>query len=82
MRLPSEETPMTLGYEQIAADITERIRSGEFEPGAKLPSYAQLSAHYEVSVTTAQMAIRTLRERGLVKGEKGRAVYVVRRPET
>ena len=78
MRVPSEEKPMPtpLGYEQIATDITNRIRSGELRPGEKLPSYAQLSAQYGASVTTVQNALRILRERGLIRGEQGKAVYV------
>ncbi|WP_328342454.1 GntR family transcriptional regulator [Micromonospora sp. NBC_00421] len=38
-----------LSYTDIAADITSRIKVGEYEPGAKLPSYSQLADLYSVS---------------------------------
>ncbi|MGW3891548.1 GntR family transcriptional regulator [Micromonospora chokoriensis] len=38
--LPTEENnvPPRCRYEQIADDLAERIASGEFQPGSKLPS--------------------------------------------
>jgi GntR family transcriptional regulator len=65
-----------LSYAGIAADITARINSGEYQPGEKLPSYAQLSELYSVSFSTAARAVALLRERGLVVGAPGRGVYV------
>jgi GntR family transcriptional regulator len=66
----------SLSFQQIADDLAARIDSGEYPPGAKLPSYSNLADLYTVSVATAQRAILILRTRGLVEGEPGRGVFV------
>lgn len=68
--------PVPLTYREIANDLAARIACGEYGPGDKLPSYAELAALYGVAVTTAQRAIALLRDRGLVFGIQGRGVYV------
>ncbi|MET7706574.1 winged helix-turn-helix domain-containing protein [Micromonospora sp. NPDC005413] len=65
-----------LSYVDIAADIAARIKTGEYEPGAKLPSYTQLGDLYSVSFSTAARAVALLRDRGIVVGAPGRGVYV------
>jgi GntR family transcriptional regulator len=69
------EQPMT--YREIADDLADRIRSGEYEPGKALPSYTALADLYSVSVSTAARAYVLLRERGLTYGSPGRGVYPV-----
>ena len=68
--------PIRLTYRQIAEDIAERIRRGEYPAGTALPSYRALADMYGVSVSTAQAALRVLRERGLTRTELGRGVFV------
>ena len=41
--------PPRYRYEQIADDLAERIGSGEFPPGTKLPSRRELIEHYGVT---------------------------------
>jgi Transcriptional regulators len=65
-----------LSYSDIAADITARIKAGEYAPGDKLPSYAQLADLYSVSFSTAARAVALLRDRGVVVGAPGRGVFV------
>ncbi|MFI5927506.1 winged helix-turn-helix domain-containing protein [Micromonospora sp. NPDC051543] len=60
----------------MAEDLASRIRSGEYAPGDKLPSYAELSKLYSIAVTTVQKGIRVLEFQGLVVGVPGRGVYV------
>lgn len=67
---------LPLSYADIAADITARIEAGEYEPGAKLPSYAQLADLYSVSISTAARAVALLRDRGVAVGAPGRGVYI------
>lgn len=67
-------------YAGIAADLEERIRLGEYPPGARLPTYRQLAGMYSVSISTAQRAVMVLRAREVVRGEQGRAVFVVEAP--
>ncbi len=68
--------PVPLNYREIAGDITDRIRSGEYPPGSQLPSYTKLADLYSVSVSTAQRSIGLLQDRGLVLGSQGRGLYV------
>jgi DNA-binding GntR family transcriptional regulator len=63
-------------YLRVVDAITEQIRSGELVPGDKLPTYAQLADKYLVSVSTAQAALRLLRDRGLVEGHQGKGTFV------
>lgn len=72
--------PVKLTYAQIADDLEARIRAGEYpDPDKPLPSYAQLADLYGVSRSTAQQAVRILRERGVVVGVLGRGLFVVPR---
>ena len=66
--------PMT-GAE-VLADLTARIKSGEYPSGTKLPSARELKELYGISVSTAQRIFTLLQERGLVVGQQGRGVYV------
>ena len=78
MTTPTQEitVPVKLSYRQIADDLTERIRRGEYPPGTLLPSYAELAVLYSVSLTTAGRAYSLLRDRGTVEGSPGRGMYV------
>jgi GntR family transcriptional regulator len=61
---------------QIAADLTERIKSGEYPPGSQLPTYAALASLYSVSEGTIAGVMRLLRDRGVVVGIPGRGTFV------
>ncbi|MER7165238.1 winged helix-turn-helix domain-containing protein [Micromonospora sp. NPDC000207] len=75
-------SPIPLSYTDIAADITAKITAGEYEPGAKLPSYTQLADRYDVSFSTAARAIALLRDRKVVVGAPGRGVFVAEGPSS
>ncbi|WCN84803.1 winged helix-turn-helix domain-containing protein [Micromonospora sp. LH3U1] len=66
----------TADYVRVVEAITAQIRAGELKPGDKLPTYAQLADQYGISVSTAQAALRILRDRGLVEGHQGKGTYV------
>ncbi|MEV0215375.1 winged helix-turn-helix domain-containing protein [Micromonospora sp. NPDC050695] len=72
----------TADYVRVVETITAKIRAGELKPGEKLPTYAQLADQYNVSVSTAQAALRILRDRGLVEGHQGKGTYVAEPSET
>ncbi|OII37524.1 hypothetical protein BIU98_15595 [Curtobacterium sp. MMLR14_010] len=57
-------------YQTTFEDLRSRIRAGEFPVGQRLPSEAELLAHYDVSAITLRRALDMLREAG----------YVARRP--
>jgi len=62
--------------EQIAADLTERIRRGEYKPGTQLPPYRVIADLYDVSFSTIARVMTLLRERKVVVGIPGRGVFV------
>lgn len=68
-------------YLRVVNGITEQINSGDLSPGDKLPTYAQLAEQYQVSVSTAQAALRILKERGLVEGHQGKGTFVAGKAE-
>jgi len=68
-------------YQQLAADLRAQIASGKLAVGSAVPSTAQLSKQYGVSVTVVRAAINRLRADGLVVGQPGKAVYVRATPE-
>jgi DNA-binding GntR family transcriptional regulator len=72
--------PVQLTYRQIADDLTDRIRRGEYPPGSELPSYNALADLYSVSYSTAARAYALLRDRRTVVGSPGRSVRVADRP--
>lgn len=68
--------PVPMSSDQIARDLTERIRVGEYKPGEQLPTYAVLASLYSVSPATIAIVMRLLRERGVVVGVPGRGTFV------
>lgn len=74
------QTPSVPDYQRVVDAITEKINSGELEPGAELPSYNELHVEYDVSVSTVQRAMLVLRAQGLVEGRQGKGTYVTVRP--
>jgi len=69
-------------YREIAADLQHKIESGEWPPGERLPSDAQLCEDYEASRNTVREAVRLLVTRGLLdkQGSKGTFVLPKRDP--
>src|SRR3954452_10501652 len=63
-------------YRQIADQLRRAMDRGELGPGDKLPSEAELMAHYDVARMTARQAIQELRGEGRVVAEQGRGVFV------
>lgn len=68
--------PKRLSAFEIADDIADRIASGEYPPGSRLPRYLDLSNLYGVGATTISVVIALLKDRGLVEGEQGKGVFV------
>ena len=77
MASPAREITTMPSKTQLLMDaLIARIRIGEFPPGAKLPSGAQLRAEYGVSQMTVRIAIERLRAAGWVTTTPGSGVYV------
>jgi GntR family transcriptional regulator len=67
-------------YRQIADQLREAIRKGEYGEGDPLPSETALADTYGVTRMTAREAIDVLKNEGLVRSEHGRGVFVRKQP--
>jgi DNA-binding GntR family transcriptional regulator len=67
-------------YARIAAHYTQMIASGQMAPGTLLPSIKSISEEWKVSTTTAEKALRQLRDEGLVRGIHGIGTEVLDQP--
>ena len=65
-------------YRQIAGLLRDRIESGEYEPGRRLPSIATLVQEYGVAKITAQKALRVLIDEGVAEVSPGLGVFVAK----
>lgn len=66
-----------LSYRQIADDLADRIRNGEYRPGDRLSSRGELAQLYGVSSDTIKRAMLLLAERGIATYIGGRGWYVI-----
>ena len=64
-------------YIQIKDILIEKINSGEFKSGNKLPSERELSEAYKVSRMTARNALTQLVDFGYAYRERGKGTFVV-----
>jgi len=70
-------------YHNIFEELQQRIRQGDWLPGDRLPSIAQLAKELQVSAGTIREALRSLQSIGMIKIEHGSGVYVTgARPST
>jgi GntR family transcriptional regulator len=65
-------------HASIAADLRDRIRSGELAPGSAIGSEAELAARFGVSRGTVRQSLASLRGEGLISGGQGRRSVVAR----
>src|SRR5208282_6260446 len=62
-------------YQQVAADLRARMESGEYPPGARMPSITELMKRYGVALATMNAAIRVLRAEGRIETEQGKGTF-------
>lgn len=67
-------------YQQVADDLRAKITAGAYDVGSDLPSTSQLMQTYAVSSTVVKSAVKELKTEGLVAGQPGKGVYVLRKP--
>ena len=66
-------------HKQIARWLRDRIESGEYPPGRRIPSEKDIMDLSGVARTTARRAVAVLRDEGLVVTTQGRGTHVTRR---
>ena len=67
-------------YAQLARILRDRIESGEYPPGRKIPSIEGIVAESGLSPMTIRRAVRVLSDEGLVDVIPGRGTFVTRKP--
>jgi len=68
-------------YRVIAEDLRGQIETGALEPGAQLPTDAELGETYGASRNTIRDAIKLLAQFGLIETRPGQGTFVVRKIE-
>jgi GntR family histidine utilization transcriptional repressor len=68
-------------HQRILADITERIVSGDWPPGHRIPFEHELSAEYQCSRMTVNKAMSQLAKSGLIERRR-RSGSFVRQPRS
>ena len=70
---PADPRPL---YQQLAAQLRERINSGELLPGAQMPTEAELMEQHQASRNTVRLALGRLRAEGLLTSRQGKGSFV------
>ncbi|MFB9489504.1 GntR family transcriptional regulator [Nonomuraea dietziae] len=58
--------------------LAERIRTGEYAPGDRMPSVMALMDEFGLAVATTQKAVAKLRDDGLIYTEPGLGSFVAK----
>lgn len=65
-------------YHQLKEHLRDRIESGEWQPGCRLPSERELCESFNVSRATTTQALKDLERIGLVERIQGKGTFVAR----
>lgn len=69
------DSPIPL-YHQLRGQILDRVTSGEFRPGQRIPTEHEICAAYGVSRTTARQALSSLADDGVIERARRRGSIV------
>ena len=64
-------------YEQLKLAIKKGIKSGEYPPGSRMPSEAEMEKLYDVSRITVRRAVKELCEEEILTRKQGRGTFVL-----
>ncbi len=67
-------------YRRIADDLRARIKSGEYPADSRLPTKAELMAHYKAALSTVDHAIEELRKQGYADTVQGVGTFARQPP--
>ncbi|MEU4695540.1 GntR family transcriptional regulator [Nonomuraea dietziae] len=65
-------------WKQLYEILAERIRTGAYAPGDRMPSVMALMDEFGLAVATTQKAVAKLREDGLIYTEPGLGSFVAK----
>lgn len=65
---------------KVSADLRQALAQGEYQPGQRLPTEADLAVRYAVSRPTVRAALRELEALSLVRTQHGVGTFVADRP--
>ncbi|WP_273275553.1 GntR family transcriptional regulator [Maribacter polysiphoniae] len=68
-------------YTSISKELIQKIASGEYQPGDKIPSENELITTYKVSNTTARKSLSEVELQGWAVRIKGKGTFVLNRSE-
>lgn len=63
-------------YRQVANALRDRIRTGQYQPGDRIPTEPVLSTEFGIDRGTVRQGIAVLRREGLISVEHGRGTFV------
>lgn len=63
-------------YKEVKKDLSDKITTGIYKPGDRIPSERNLSEVYGISRMTLRQALNALEKDGLIRREKGRGTFV------
>jgi GntR family transcriptional regulator len=64
-------------YRQVAQIIADKIASGEYPRGSRIPTESELVDSYEIARSTARRAVAWLRDQNLIETVATRGSYVL-----
>jgi GntR family transcriptional regulator len=67
-------------WRQLADLLRGRIESGQYKPGARIPSAASLAQEFDLAPVTVRKAIVQLQDEGLLVSQVGWGTYVTAKP--
>lgn len=65
----------------VTDTLRESIRNDEFSDGM-LPSKLELASHFKVSHRTVELALKTLKDEGLIRGVRGTGIFINHEPKS
>ncbi|MGH9920189.1 MAG: GntR family transcriptional regulator [Nitrososphaerales archaeon] len=78
--MPIDERSDRPIFQQIADELSQRVTSGAYPPGSKLPSETELVAEFAVTRLTVRRGLAVLANEGLTEPQRGKGVFVREQP--
>lgn len=76
MRQPGAAAAGMSRYGQIAAQLQQKIVTGEWSPGTAIPAESALASEFGIALGTIRQAIAVLVQQGLLERVQGKGTYV------